>query len=150
MRTAIRTALASLLLAASSAAGAFEIYKDYTPSTEVYDVTFVRVNPNRIDDYLEGLKQTWVTGCDAGKNAGVTLDCAIYLSDTAANRDFNLMLVIKQKSGAATDPDPAVYERMNKEIRAKLADDKQKKIVEDYEQMRQFFGDQRFRKIDLK
>ena len=59
---AYAAAAAGLMLASS--AQAFEAYTDYTPSKEVWDVTMVKVNPNRIDDYLAGLKQTWMTGCD--------------------------------------------------------------------------------------
>jgi hypothetical protein len=80
-------------LAFSSASQAFEVFTDYTPSTEVWNVAMVRVNPNRIDDYLEGLKQTRLTGCEAGKKQGTVVDCYAYLSETAANRDFNMLLV---------------------------------------------------------
>jgi len=55
-RISIAAAAAALTLASS--AQAFEVYTDYTPSKEVWNVTMVRVNPNRVDDYLEGLKQT--------------------------------------------------------------------------------------------
>lgn len=49
---------AAAALAMATPASAFEVYKDYTPSTEVWNVTYVRVNPNRLDDYLEGLRQS--------------------------------------------------------------------------------------------
>ena len=60
-RISIAAAVAALALAGS--AQAFEAYTDYTPSKEVWNVTIVKVNPNRIDDYLEGIRQTWVKGC---------------------------------------------------------------------------------------
>ena len=97
-KVSIAAAAATLALAGS--AQAFEAYTDYTPSKEVWNVTMVKVNPNRIDDYLEGLKQTWVPGCEIGKKNGVVVDCFIYLSETSANRDFNMMLVMKLPSGA--------------------------------------------------
>ena len=50
-RAANAASAAALALAFN--AQAFEIYTDYTPSKEVWNVTMVKVNPNRIDDYLE-------------------------------------------------------------------------------------------------
>ncbi len=147
-RLAIAASAAALTLAVN--AQAYEIYTDYTASKEVWDVTMINVNPNRIDDYLEGLEQTWQTGCDIGKKLGTVLECGIYVSDTAANRDFNVILVMKYPSGATLDPDAELFKKFQAEMRAKLAEDKQDKLVEGYEQMRTFFGEQAFRKIEFK
>jgi len=147
-RIAIAASAAALTVAGS--AQAYEIYTDYAPSKEVWDVTMVNVNPNRIDDFLEGLEQTWVSGCDISKKQGTVLDCAIYVSDTAANRDFNVMLVMKYLSAAMQDPDAELFKKFQAEMRAKLAQDKQDKLVEGYEQMRTFFGEQKFRNIEFK
>ena len=147
-RIVIAASAAALTLAVS--AQAYEIYTDYAPSREVWDVTMVNVNPNRIDDYLEGLEQTWVSGCEISKKQMTVLDCAIYVSDTAANRDFNVMLVMKYPSAATQDPDAELFKKFQAEMRAKLAQDKQDKLVEGYDQMRTFFGEQTFRKIEFK
>jgi hypothetical protein len=144
----IAAAAAALTLASS--AQAFEVYTDYTPSKEVWDVTMVKVNPNRIDDYLEGLKQTWWNGCEIGKKHKVVLDCHIYLSETAANRDFNMLLVMKLPSGAVSDPDAALFKQIQAETRAQLAQDKQDKLVAGYEELRSFWGEMAFRQIDFK
>ena len=147
-RLTIAAAAAALTLA--SAAQAFEAYTDYTPSKEVWNVTMVKVNPNRIDDYLAGIKQTWMTGCEVGKKNGVVVDCFVYLSETAANRDFNMMLVTKLPSAAVSDPDGVKFKKMQAETRAMLAQDKQDTIVEGYEELRTFFGEMTFRRIDFK
>lgn len=131
-------------------AQAFEIFTDYTVSKEVWNVTMVKVNPNRIDDYLEGLKQTWAPGCDIGKKNGTVLDCYVYVSDTAANRDFNLLLVMKFPSGASSDPNEAEFKKLQAEMRARLAQEKQDKIVEGYEELRTFAGEQNFRRVEFK
>ena len=144
----IAATAAAMTLATS--AQAFEAYTDYTPSKEVWDVTMVKVNPNRIDDYLAGLKQTWLAGCEIGKKHNVVLDCHIYLSETAANRDFNMMLVMKLPSGAASDPDAALFKQIQAETRAQLAQDKQDKLVAGYEELRSFWGEMVFRQIDIK
>lgn len=141
-------ASAALTLAVN--AQAFEVYTDYTPSKEVWNVTFVKVNPNRIDDYLEGLKQTWVSGCEISKKQGTVLDCFVYISETASNRDFNMLLVTKSPSAAVSDPNAEQFKQFQAQMRAQLAEDKQDKLVEGYEEMRTFFGEQNFRRVDFK
>jgi len=147
-RLAIAASAAALTLAIN--AQAFEVYTDYTFSKEFWNVTMVKVNPNRIDDYLEGLKQTWAPGCEIGKKNGTVLDCFVYLSDTAANRDFNMMLVMKFPSGASSDPNAEQFKKLQAEMRARLAQEKQDKLVEGYEELRTFWGEQNFRRIDFK
>src|SRR5512134_2756016 len=139
-RLAIAASAAALTLAIN--AQAFEVYTDYTFSKEVWNVTMVKVNPNRIDDYLEGLKQTWQSGCDIGKKMGTVLDCFIYVSDTAANRDFNTMLVMKFPSGASGDPNEAQFKQFQAEMRKQLEEQKQDALVQGYEEFRSFYGEQ--------
>ncbi len=150
MRRTIATIVAASAVVFSASTPAAEIYKDYVPSKEVYNVTFINVKPNRFDDYLDGLRQTWWSSCEIGKKMGTISDCAIYSSTTAANRDFNLILVIKSPSAAMSDPDEARYNSFMAEWRAKLAKDKQDKLVEGYSEMRSFFGEQDFRQITFK
>jgi hypothetical protein len=147
-RLAIAASAATLALAVN--AQAFEIYTDYTPSKEVWNVTFVKVNPNRIDDYLEGLKQTWLSGCEIGKKQGTVLDCFVYVSETASNRDFNMLLVTKSPSAAVQDPNAEQFKAFQAAMRAQLEEAKQDKLVEGYEDMRTFFGEQNFRRIEFK
>ena len=147
-RVSIAVAAAAITFAAS--AQAYEVFTDYTPSKEVWNVTMVNVNPNRIDDYLEGLEQTWWSGCEIGKKLGTVLECGIYLSETAATRDFNLLLVTKFPSAATSDPDPERFKKFQTEMRAQLEEAKQDALVEGYEELRDFWGEMNFRRLDFK
>lgn len=69
MRLTIAAAAAATAFAFTAPSYAAEVYKDYVPSKDVYDVTFVHVNPNRFDEYLDGLKQTWWGSCQAQKKS---------------------------------------------------------------------------------
>ncbi len=150
MRLTIAAAAAATAFAFTAPSYAAEVYKDYVPSKDVYDVTFVHVNPNRFDEYLDGLKQTWWGSCQAQKKVGSAIDCWIYASSTMANRDFNMILVVKRSSAAMSDPDEARYKAFMTELRKQLSDDKQKKLVEGYNEMRTLFGEQNFRQITFK
>lgn len=148
MRRLIVAAAAAAL--SFSAAAPAEIFKDYEPSKEVWNVAFVKVKANKVDDYLMGLKQTWIPSCEEGKKVGATLECSIFVSESIQNRDFNMMLVIKQPSAAVNDPDPARYAKVTAALQARLAKDQQDKIVENYDLIRSFFGDQDFRRVNWK
>jgi hypothetical protein len=148
-----------LTIAAAAAATAFvfaapsysaEVYKDYVPSKEVYDMNFVHVTPGRLADYLDGLKLTWLSSCELQKKYGAAIDCVIYASSTMANRDFNLILVMKRPSAAMSDPDEKRYNAITTELHKQLAEDKQKKLVQSYEEMRTMFGQQEFRQLTFK
>ncbi|MGQ0383542.1 MAG: hypothetical protein ACT4UP_02475 [Gammaproteobacteria bacterium] len=150
MKKKMISAAVAAMLAGGVAAQAFEVYTDYTPTKEVWNVTMIKVNPNRVDDYLEGLKQTWQSGCEIGKKMGTVLDCGIYLSETTANRDFNMMLVMKFPSAASGDPNPEQFKQFQAEMRKQLEEQKQDQLVQGYEEFRTFFGEQSFRRIDFK
>ena len=150
MMKRIGIAAAAATLALAGPAQAFEVFTDYTPSQEVWNVTMVKVNPNRIDDYLAGLKQTWAPSCAIAKANGAVIDCFIYLSETGANRDFNMLLVMKLPNAAATDPNPELFKKIQTETRAQLAQAKQDELVKGYEELRSFWGEMNFRRIDFK
>lgn len=144
----VMAAIACLGMTAS--VNAAEIYKDYVPSKAVWNVTMVKVVPARIDDYLGGLKQSWVNGCEISKKMGVLEDCGIYISQTDAGGPFNVMLVQKFVSGAAMEPDEARYNQFMGEFRKGLEKAKQDELVKGYEEFRSFFGEMNFRRVEWK
>ncbi len=145
--TKLLAATAALGLAFSAQA---EIWKDYAPSKAVWNVTMVKVQPNSIDDYLLGLKQSWVAGCEVSKKQGVLEDCSIFVSENAAGGPFNVMLVQKFASGAMREPDEARYKAYMEEFRKKIAQDAQDKLVEGYNEFRTFHGELDFRRVEWK
>ena len=150
MRHAITLAVLAAGFTCATGAGAFEPFKDFIPGKEVHNVVFVKVDPNRIDDYLEGLKATWWSGCEVGRKLGEIKRCAIYVSTTPMQSDFNMMLVQTYASGADLDPDETKYNRYMSEMRKQLEKAKQDKIVEGYNEMRTFYGEREFREITFK
>jgi len=60
--------IALLISAISIPAQAFGIFDNYTLSKEVVRLSFIKVKPNKIDEYLEGISQTRVADCNFRKN----------------------------------------------------------------------------------
>jgi hypothetical protein len=140
----------AMLISVTSAGAGLEPFKDYVASKEVYNVTLVKVKPNRIDEYLAGLEQTWVGSCEVGKKLGQVVECSVLVSNNPGNSDYNVLLLTRSPSAAVGDPDQAQYEKFEVELRKKLAEDKERALVEGYEEMRTIVGDQDLRRIDFK
>lgn len=147
-RITLLAALAAFGLSATAQSA--EIFKDYVPSKAVWNFTMVKVTPSRIDDYLGGLKQSWVSGCEISKKQGMLEDCSIFISETGAGGPFNVMLVQKFTSGAVRDPDEARYNAFMAEFRKSLEEAKQDELVQGYEEFRSFFGEMNFRRVEWK
>ena len=60
MRLKLLLAATLLSLFSTSVLAQLEPYEDYTMSEELWDITMIKVDPNMGDDYLEGLRDTWV------------------------------------------------------------------------------------------
>src|SRR5215203_4579434 len=107
----------------SSAANAdLEIYKDYAISDAVWSVTAIKVKPNMLDAYLEGIKKTWASTTEISKTLGQVDDYMVYVSDLPESGDFNVMLVVKFKNDSMVGPNKARYDA----YMAKLGADQQK------------------------
>lgn len=144
-----RILLALALGLGVSSAHSFELFKDYSLSKEIYNVTFVKVNPNRINDYLEGLQQTWKTSCDVQKELKTVTSCNIYVNTLNAQSPWNVMLVVITPSAAVSDPDKARYDEFVAKWQAKLAEDKRNKLVTGYEDFREFVNEANVRRVDF-
>ena len=81
-----------------------EIWVDYEPAEQVTEMTVVKVKPNMLDDYLMGIKSTWVDSCEIQKELGHIVSCAVYTASTAGT-DPNVFLTITYENLAAMGPD---------------------------------------------
>jgi catechol 2,3-dioxygenase-like lactoylglutathione lyase family enzyme len=109
---------------------------------------FVKVMPNKLDEYLMFMKRTWIPACEANKAEGVVLQCQLYLSETPHNQDFNVVLMQVAPSAKVRDPDEARYRRLQERFRANLSSAKRDDMVQSVSEVRSFFGSQDFRAID--
>ena len=149
-RSVVAAATAALFLALTTSGEGLKPFKDYVMSKEIYNVTLVKVKPNHIDDYLAGIKQTFAGGCNVGKKLGEVLDCTILVSTTPGNPDYNVLLMTRAASAALSDPDEARFNKVEAETRKQLAEDKERQLIEGYEELRTLVGDQDFRRVDFK
>lgn len=143
-------AAASLLLFAVVARADLEPWTDYEVSDQVWSVTTVKVDANMGDAYLEGLKNTWVTGNEVSKKLGQIEDYFIYRSDLPQSGDFNLLLVVRFANTEALAPNKARYEAFMKEFGEEQSKSSTDYAQKNYPGMRDITGQYMFRRIELK
>ena len=91
-----------------------EPYTDYNVSDAVSSVTTVKVDANMMDNYLEGLRDTWVASNEVALKLGQIESYAIYASDLPASGDFNLLLVVRFADTEDLAPNKARYDAFMK------------------------------------
>ena len=113
-----------------------EPWVDYELSEEVVEMTVVTVKPNMKDDYLMGIKKTWVDSCNIQKELGHIIGCAVYTANTAGT-DPNVFLTIRYENLAAMGPNKDKYNEFMEAWRAKLSESDQEDIAGGYGDMRE-------------
>ena len=146
----MKTAAVLLMMFFSSASFAqLEPFADYDIGEKVYTMTTVKVDPNMIDYYLEGLRDSWVAGNEVSKDLGQLEDYSIYLSELTESGDFNMVLVVTFKDASDLEPNKAAYEKFMKAWGKKMQE-KTREIAKTYPGMRTITGEYRLREISLK
>jgi len=134
---------------AQSALAQLEPFKDFDISNELWNITFIKVHPNMGNDYLEGLKETWVASNKVAKELGQIEDFHIYRSQLESSGDVNLFLVVKFANSAQLEPNKAEYDKFMKAWGA-ANEDRTREIVKDYPSMREITGEYLVREITIK
>ena len=124
-----------------------EIWKDYKPGDDVLNVTHVKVKTNSMDDYLMGLKKTWVPFANFQKEQGYMKDWSIYTSSTPSGGDYNLTIVTVFDNASDMAPNAERYKAINDYMTKMTEESEQETIVEGYEQMREFVGEYNIREV---
>ncbi len=125
-----------IFLASISNYGVAEIWKDYSPSEEVVEMTVVKVKPNYVDDYLVNLKSTWVDSLEVQKKLGQVIDYSVWTANTAGTSP-NVFLTVRYKNAAAMEPNKEAYEKFLNEWRNVISEKEQRDIASGYDDMRE-------------
>ena len=124
-------------------------FTDYDISKELWNVTMVKVKPNMSDDYLEGLRDTWIASNKVAKELGQIEDFHIFQSQVGASGDANLLLVIKFADSSQLEPNKGEYDKFMKAW-GDANQDKTREITKNYPAMREITGEYLVREITVK
>lgn len=138
-----------LSLFATPAVAQLDPFTDYDVSDELWNITFIRVDPNMDDDYLEGIRDTWVAANKVAMELGQIEDFAIYRSQLPQSGDVNLFLVIKYANSDQLDPNKEEYDKFMKAW-GDANEEKTREITKNYPAMREITGEYLVRKLEMK
>jgi hypothetical protein len=138
-----------LAIMATAAVADFEPWTDYELSEGVTNVTTVKVDSNMIDNYLEGLSQSWAPANEIAKELGHIEGYWIHVSELPNSGDFNVVLGVDFKDSAALQPDKAKYDAfMKKWGEANQA--RSDELVKMYPDIREIVGEYNMRAVTFK
>lgn len=138
-----------LTFLSQSALAQLDAFTDYEISKELWNVTMVKVKPNMSDDYLEGLRDTWIASNKVAKELGQIEDFHIYQSVVEASGDANLILVVKFTDSSQLEPNKGEYDKFMKAW-GEANRDKTREITKNYPAMREITGEYLLREITVK
>jgi hypothetical protein len=126
-----------------------EPWVDYELSDQVTEMTVVTVKPGYKDDYLMGIKKTWVDACSVQKELGHIVSCSVYSAETAGT-DPNVFLTITYADLAAMGPNKKRYKEFNDAWRKKISETDQEEIAGGYGDIREIVDLVVLRKVNFK
>jgi len=138
-----------ILLVSSTASAQLEPWDDYDVSKELWNITLIRVHPNMGDDYLEGIKETWVASNKVAKELGQIEDFKIFRSELPQSGDVNLFLVVKFADSSQLEPNKAEYDKFMKAW-GEERQQQNREITKNYPAMREITGEYLVREITIK
>ncbi|NGY06615.1 hypothetical protein [Solimonas terrae] len=148
MKTIKSLALGAILVAGVGVAQA-EMYKDYSPGKGVWVIQTIEVDPNHVDDYLVGIKQSLVAGFDIQKKHGLIDDYKIFARDGATAGTPNVMSMVHFVNEAALAPDQKRDQAIEKEEFAAFSKEAGEAAVKQYETYRKLIDNARWTEIDF-
>lgn len=129
-------------------AAAAEPWTDWMPMKGATEVVTLKVDPNHIDDYLTGIRRTWVAEQERAKAHGI-IDSYSVVVKLNSNAGPNVRLITHYPSLANLDPDKARDLAMLAEGRKQMSDADAQKMVEGYDKYRTFVSDDIYTGVDF-
>lgn len=126
-----------------------KMWVDYTPQKGYWEVTTVKVDPNKIDDYLTALKTSWVPGEEILKKKGIIDMYQVMVSATPHDGKGNVIFALHYTSFANRDPNKARDMGIQKAMEAIMPKSKADAMVAGYDKYRTFVGDSIYVPVDF-
>ncbi len=140
---------AASTLVAAGAANAKE-YVDYGYGKGIWTINQVEVDPNHVDDYLTGLKQSEVPGFEIMKKHGIIDDYTFSVKNGYTKGMPNVVIAVHYVNADGLMPNQARDQMLDKEIEATFSEDAGKTAVAGYEKYRKFLDNSTWLDVTFK
>jgi len=146
MKALLVASAAALAVTASASA---DPWVDYTPQKGVYMVTGVKVDPNKVDDYLKGLKKVWMPSEELAKKEGIIDGYQIMLNANGTGPGANVLLIEHLTSFAQLDPNKKRDLEMQKTLEAMVPKSEDDAAVAGFDKYRVFTGTEMWQAVEF-
>ena len=143
----ITAAAVSLSLAAGVVRA--EPYVDYKPIKGLWHILTIKVDPNHIDDYLVGLKRTWIPSEEVAKKHGLIDMYSVETKLNPSDGGGNVVLIEHIPDMALMEPNQARDQAVEKEIYAATPKADLDAKIKTYEGYRTFVGDDYYSEVSF-
>jgi hypothetical protein len=152
--TMIKTRILSALAVVSTLVGAgtaqAKPYVDYSFGKGIWEVNQIEVDPNHVDDYLTGLKQSEIPGFEIMKKHGVIDGYSFSVKNGYTKGMPNVVIAVHYVSADGLMPNQARDEMIEKEITATFSEQAGKAAIAGYEKYRTFVDDSTWMDVTFK
>ena len=128
---------ATVTFAAAPVALADE-WVDYAPSKQPWDVTTVKVEAGKLDDYLVSLNKSYVPGLEREKTAGDVLEYHILVNTLPNAAGATVVFLTKYKDWSVLEPNKDRDLKEEGEFRKTFPKPDQEKLSEERSKFRTF------------
>lgn len=124
-------------------------WEDYTPQKGYWEIRYVKVDPNRIDEYLSQAKIGWMPGEEVLKMRGLIYGYQVMVSITPASGKANVIFCVHHVSFADLDPNEMRDRELDKQTNALLPKAKSNAMAAQFNKYRTFVGDEIYIPVDF-
>jgi hypothetical protein len=140
MKTQISILAATAALTMASLAVA-DMWVDYAPAKEPWQVTTVKVAPGKLDDYIIGLKKSYADQLERQKKNGDVLDYHILVNTSPNGAGATIVFITKYKDWNALIPNKDRDLKDQEEFRKTISKSDEQKMGDDRSKFRTFTDD---------
>lgn len=140
---------AGVALAVMATAASADQWVDYTPQKGLYVVTGVKVEPNKVDDYLKGLKKVWTPGEEIAKKQGLIDAYEVMINVNGAGPGPNVLLIEHLPSFAVLDPNKKRDLDLQKAVEAATSKSETEAAVANFDKFRVFTSQEMWQQVEF-
>jgi len=130
--------LASAIAFAAAPVALADQWVDYAPSKQPWEVTTVKVEAGKLDDYLVSLKKSYVEGLEREKAAGDVLEYHILVNSSPNAAGSTVVFLTKYKDWSPLEPSKDRDMKEEAEFRKTISKTDEEKLGEDRSKFRTF------------
>jgi len=139
MKTLLAALAASTLLATPLALA--DQWVDYAPAKEPWQVTTVKVEAGKLDDYLISLKKSYVEQLERQKKNGDVVEYHILVNNNSNAAGATIVFLTKYKDWSGVAPNKERDLKEQEEFRKTISKTDEQKLGEDRSKYRTFLDD---------